>query len=148
MKSLLAQRGRAFQRIAFREGREQGLRLSQFGELLGRREGEGRPVQRAAAADCAYGRLVVEIKRLVPAQGVGSGWSLCENAHEPTRWKRRSAFWAEAPVSRFAAVPPGRRMFAACLRTVSAGADSATTTERRSGTLWRLLRWRRGCRFR
>src|SRR6516225_6895225 len=49
--------------------------------------GEGRPVQRAAAADCAYGRLVVEIKRLVPAQGVGSGWSLCENAHEPTRWR-------------------------------------------------------------
>src|SRR6516164_3217484 len=26
------------------------------------------------AADRAYGRLVVEIKRLVPAPGVGSGW--------------------------------------------------------------------------
>src|SRR6516225_3392048 len=29
--------------------------------------GERRPVQRAAAADCAHGRLVVEIKRLVPS---------------------------------------------------------------------------------
>src|SRR6516162_6133082 len=31
------------------------------------------------AADRAYGRLVVEIKRLVPAPGVGSGWRPCEN---------------------------------------------------------------------
>jgi len=39
----------------------------------------GRPVQRAAAADCAYGRLVVEIKRLVPSPRGGSRPRLCEN---------------------------------------------------------------------
>jgi hypothetical protein len=40
--------------------------------LAGRRQ--TRPVQRTAATDRGYGGLVVEIKRLVPAQRVGSGW--------------------------------------------------------------------------
>ena len=34
--------------------------------------GERQPVQRAAAADCAYGRLVVEIKRLRRESARGS----------------------------------------------------------------------------
>jgi len=58
VKSLLAQRGRAFQRIAFREGREQGLRLSQFGELLGRREALDRRREHGVRIGVAVGRAI------------------------------------------------------------------------------------------
>ena len=38
LKALLAQRDGVLDRVAFRERRDQGLRLGKFGELLGRRE--------------------------------------------------------------------------------------------------------------
>jgi len=64
----LAQRSGALHRIAFREHREKGLRVGEFGELLGRREALDRLRQHGVRIGVAIGRATKLRKRQRGAQ--------------------------------------------------------------------------------
>jgi len=68
VKSLLAQRGGVLHRIAFRERRKKGLRVGEFGELLGRREALDRWRQHGVRIGIAIGRAIKLRQRQCGAQ--------------------------------------------------------------------------------